>query len=103
MLCGLILALLPLLGSAEKLTGRVVTVVDSDTVHVLDANKDRHKIRLAGIYAPEQKQNIKVQTKFNPGARSRAMIGEAPIQKWLALDALLSPSGDLKPLPWDLL
>jgi endonuclease YncB( thermonuclease family) len=33
-----------------------VWVVDGDTVYVLDASQERHKIRLAGIDTPERKQ-----------------------------------------------
>ena len=42
--------------SADVLTGKVVKVVDGDTLYVLDANYKQHKIRLAGIDAPERKQ-----------------------------------------------
>ena len=41
---------------ADSVTGKVVKVVDGDTVYVLDANYQQHKIRLAGIDAPERKQ-----------------------------------------------
>ncbi len=41
---------------AETVTGRVVGVADGDTITVLDADKVPHKIRLAGIDAPEKKQ-----------------------------------------------
>ncbi len=42
--------------SADSLTGRVVKITDGDTLYVLDANYKEHKIRLAGIDAPERKQ-----------------------------------------------
>lgn len=42
--------------NAEIITGRVVGVTDGDTITVLDAAKVQHKIRLAGIDAPEKKQ-----------------------------------------------
>lgn len=45
--------LLPTLACANTLNGKVVKVVDGDTIWVLDANKQRHKIRLEGIDAPE--------------------------------------------------
>lgn len=48
-----------LLGSgaeAEVLRGRVVGVVDGDTIQVLDGDKRVHRIRLQGIDAPERKQ-----------------------------------------------
>ena len=41
---------------AETITGKVVGVADGDTITVLDADKVQHKIRLAGIDAPEKKQ-----------------------------------------------
>ncbi len=41
---------------ADTLTGRVVKITDGDTLYVLDANYKEHKIRLAGIDAPERKQ-----------------------------------------------
>ena len=40
---------------AASLTGKVVKVADGDTVTVL-ANNQRHRVRLAGIDAPEHKQ-----------------------------------------------
>ncbi len=42
--------------SAETLTGKVVAVSDGDTVKVLDADHNQHKIRLIGIDAPEKAQ-----------------------------------------------
>jgi endonuclease YncB( thermonuclease family) len=48
--------LLPFAASAYSLTGAVVRVVDGDTIYVLDGNYEQHKIRLAGIDAPERKQ-----------------------------------------------
>ena len=41
---------------ADSLTGKVVKITDGDTLYVLDANYQEHKIRLAGIDAPERKQ-----------------------------------------------
>jgi len=41
---------------ANSLTGKVVKITDGDTLYVLDANYQQHKIRLAGIDAPERKQ-----------------------------------------------
>ncbi len=41
---------------ANSLTGKVVKITDGDTLYVLDANYKDHKIRLAGIDAPERKQ-----------------------------------------------
>ena len=44
---------------------KVVKVTDGDTVHVLDQSKERHKIRLGGIDAPERKQAFGKQSKKN--------------------------------------
>ena len=41
---------------ADTLLGKVIGVADGDTITVLDADKVQHKIRLAGIDAPEKKQ-----------------------------------------------
>ena len=41
---------------ADTIDGRVVGVSDGDTITVLDSAKTRHKVRLAGIDAPESKQ-----------------------------------------------
>ncbi len=41
---------------ADILTGRVVGVADGDTITVLDADDQQHKIRLGGIDAPEKAQ-----------------------------------------------
>ena len=51
-----LLICLPLSASADTLTGKVVKITDGDTLYVLDANYKEHKIRLAGIDAPERKQ-----------------------------------------------
>ncbi len=50
------LVFLSLTAFADTLTGKVVKVTDGDTLYVLDANHEQHKIRLAGIDAPERKQ-----------------------------------------------
>ncbi len=41
---------------ADSLNGKDVKITDGDTLYVLDANYKDHKIRLAGIDAPERKQ-----------------------------------------------
>lgn len=41
---------------AETIAGRVVGVADGDTVTLLDADHQQHKIRLMGIDAPESRQ-----------------------------------------------
>lgn len=48
---------------AADLTGRVVGVHDGDTITVLDAVKKQHKVRLAGIDAPESEQAFGSKSK----------------------------------------
>jgi len=50
--------------SASKiLQGQVVSVADGDTITVLDAEKNQHKIRLQGIDAPEKAQAFGAKSK----------------------------------------
>jgi endonuclease YncB( thermonuclease family) len=44
---------------------KVVKITDGDTVHVLDQSKTKHKIRLGGIDAPENKQAYGQKSKQN--------------------------------------
>lgn len=44
------------LASAHDVGGRVVAVQDGDTVTILDAARVQHRIRIAGIDAPEKSQ-----------------------------------------------
>ena len=57
----LIIALIPLY--ADVLQGLVIKVADGDTVTVLDANKQQHRIRLNWIDAPESKQAFGQKSK----------------------------------------
>jgi endonuclease YncB( thermonuclease family) len=54
-----LLFFLALSAHADTLSGRVVGITDGDTITVLDASNQQHKIRLSGIDAPE-KANKKV-------------------------------------------
>lgn len=48
---------------AETLSGEVVGITDGDTITVLDAERKPHKIRLAGIDAPESSQPFGQRSK----------------------------------------
>jgi endonuclease YncB( thermonuclease family) len=50
---------------AQTITGKVVGISDGDTVTVLDASRTQHKIRLAGIDAPERRQAFGNVSKQN--------------------------------------
>lgn len=51
------------IAGASTLNGKVVSIADGDTITVLDANSTQHKIRLAGIDAPEKKQDFGYSSK----------------------------------------
>lgn len=50
------------------LTGKVVKVVDGDTIYALDDTQTRHKIRLAGIDAPERNQPYGLASRKHLGS-----------------------------------
>ena len=52
----LCLILIPLSVLAETLIGKVVKIADGDTVTIVDNQGQKHRIRLAGIDAPEKDQ-----------------------------------------------
>ena len=41
---------------ADPLVGKVINVADGDTITVVDDTNIHHKIRMAGIDAPEKRQ-----------------------------------------------
>jgi endonuclease YncB( thermonuclease family) len=49
--------------SFADVTGRVVGIADGDTITVLDNTNVQHKVRLAGIDAPEKKQPFGQRSK----------------------------------------
>lgn len=59
----LIIFLTCAVSASRAYEARVVGVSDGDTVTVLDANKVQHKIRLAGIDAPEKAQDFSNRAK----------------------------------------
>lgn len=69
---------LALTANAETITGRVVGVADGDTITALDADKVKHKIRLAGIDAPEKKQAF--------GNRSKESLSDLAFNRQASVD-----------------
>jgi len=68
---------------ARWLEGRVVSVEDGDTVTVLDASRVQHRIRLAGIDAPERGQPGAVRSKTSLAA----VVFEQPVRvEWSKRD-----------------
>lgn len=68
---------------ALDLSGRVVSVHDGDTVNVLDAGKVLHKIRLAGIDAPELHQAF---GRVSQRHLSAAVHGKTVVVHWTKHD-----------------
>ena len=64
--------------NAETLAGKVVGVADGDTITVLDAAHEQHKIRLAGIDAPEKAQPF--------GQRAKAQMSDMVFGKPVAVE-----------------
>ena len=56
---------------AFELRGRVVGVPDGDSLVVLDADRREHRVRLAGIDAPEKGQRFSNRARDNLGAMVR--------------------------------
>lgn len=62
---------------AQTLEGRVVGISDGDTVTVLDAHNQQHRVRLAEIDAPESKQAFGERSKQHLASlchRARASV-----------------------------
>lgn len=69
--------------SADTLVGRVVGVSDGDTVTVLDAERQQHKVRLGGIDAPEKRQAFGQRSKQ---ALSDMVFGRTISVEWSKRD-----------------
>lgn len=74
----LLALLMALACQAEMITGKVVRVADGDTITILDADKAQHKVRLAGIDAPEKAQAF--------GERSRDSLEELVAGKTVTVE-----------------
>ncbi len=69
---------------AETLAGRVVAITDGDTL-VLQVDRQRRPVRIAGIDAPERVQPF--------GSRARASLGQWLFQKQVTADCPSSGNG----------
>jgi len=71
------------MAAANVIHGRVVGVSDGDSVTVLDAQKTQHKIRLAGIDAPERAQAFGQKAKES---LSDLVLGKSVDVEWSKQD-----------------
>jgi len=69
----LILLSVPSFATTHNIEGKVVKVADGDTITILDSSKIQHRIRLAGIDAPEKGQPF--------GNASRKRLSELVVGK----------------------
>jgi endonuclease YncB( thermonuclease family) len=84
----IVLALcLALQANAGTLLGKVINVADGDTITVLDDTHTQHKIRLAGIDAPEKRQafgNVSKQSLAD------MVAGQSVAVEWVKADRYVS-------------
>jgi endonuclease YncB( thermonuclease family) len=64
---------------AETLVGRVVGITDGDTLTIVDADRIQHKIRIAGIDAPEKRQPFGEASRQN---LAHLTFGKLTTVKW---------------------
>ena len=56
--------------SADVIKGKVIKITDGDTVHVLDANHHKEKIRLAGIVPLNENNSLALKPNNSWSLRS---------------------------------
>lgn len=72
---------------AETLVGRVVAIADGDTLTLL-VDRQQHKVRIAGIAAPERVQSF--------GMASQANLGQMALQQQATADCLRRDGSGLR-------
>lgn len=75
--------LLSVFARAETLVGRVVGLADGDTVTVLDSQQVQHRVRIAGIDAPEKRQPYSARSKLSLSA---LVMGREVAVDWRKVD-----------------
>jgi endonuclease YncB( thermonuclease family) len=67
------------IAQAAELNGHVLSVADGDTITILDSSKMQHRIRLAGIDAPERGQPFGNRSREN---LARWVGGQSVVVDW---------------------
>jgi endonuclease YncB( thermonuclease family) len=83
LLIGVVLAAVMVAAGAKPhytLNGKVVAISDGDTLTILDESKTQHKIRLAGIDAPEKGQAF--------GNKARETLGDKVFQQSVRVEVI---------------
>jgi endonuclease YncB( thermonuclease family) len=83
LVCLLALSSLAARAATHSFEARVVGVADGDTITVLDANNVQHRIRLAGIDAPEKGQPFSERSKQS---LRRMVMGRLVRIEWDEID-----------------
>ena len=68
---------------ADTLLGKVINVADGDTITILDDTNTQHKIRLAGIDAPEKRQAFGAVSKQS---LAEQVAGRSVAVEWVKVD-----------------
>ena len=68
---------------ADTLLGQVINVADGDTITVLDDTNTQHKIRLAGIDAPEKRQAFGTVSREG---LAEQVAGQSGAVNWVKVD-----------------
>lgn len=68
---------------SEILFGKVIHIQDGDTITVMDGSQTSHRVRLAGIDAPEKKQSF---GRASTGSLQEQIAGQAVTVEWSKTD-----------------
>jgi endonuclease YncB( thermonuclease family) len=63
-----------------EITGKVVKIADGDTLTILDSSNEQHRIRLAGIDAPEKGQPF--------GIKARQALGDKVFSQTVRIEVI---------------
>jgi hypothetical protein len=100
LLLAIVAVTLTIAAHAQTIQGRVVGISDGDTITVLDAKRTQHKVRLAGIDAPESGKPSATSPKQQSGAakadQNATQSQHGTEQNPVVIKVLPSPSDEAK-------